>query len=142
MRSARQAVVASYVEHTTPGDVAKGATVRMYWLLDQADGKSPQALVETDGGMHIIDIHRFGPDITELDDQQEIWDGVVGRLVPTLKPFVDAASVDEDGVEPHTDLRRTGATTKRADRSESGGRGLSGGRTLGGPSKRRSRGDR
>lgn len=113
-----------------------------YWLLDQNDGESPIALVETDGGMHIIDVQRFGPGNAGLDEQQKIWDGVIGRIAPTLKPLVDASSLEEEGVEPHTDLVRGGGSTTRSSRQSTSDQGIGGGRTGGGPSKKRSRGDR
>ena len=113
-----------------------------YWLLDKNDGESPMALVETDGGMHIIDVQRFGPGNTGLDEQQKIWDSVIGRIAPTLKPLVDASSLEEEGVEPHADLERGGSSTPRSSRQSTSDQGIGGGRTGGGPSKNRSRGDR
>ena len=50
--------------------------MRKYWLLNQHGADGPTALVETDGSMHIARILRFGPDITELDDQQAIQERV------------------------------------------------------------------
>lgn len=119
----------------------------MYWLLDRHGGKGPTALVETDGGLHVIDVVRFGPSVTELDDQQKIWDEVIGRVAPTMKPLVDASSVDEEGVAPHPELRRgegdNARVRKRAGRSKTGRGGRAGvGRAGGGPSRTRSRGDR
>jgi len=113
-----------------------------YWLLDQDDGKTPIALVETDGGMHIIDVQRFGPGNTKLEDQQKIWDSVIGVIAPTLKPLVDASSLDEAGVEPHADLMRGEDRVNRSSRTNTVDQGIGGGRTGGGPSKKRSRGDR
>jgi hypothetical protein len=119
--------------------------VRRYWLMDQHGGDGPTALVETDGGLHIVDVLRFGPSITELDDQQRVWDQVIGRVAPTMKPLLDASAVDEDGVAPHPKLRRgnLGArgATSRTGRGN-GGRDPGGGRAGGGPTRRRSRGDR
>ena len=116
--------------------------MRKYWLLNQHDAEGPSALVETDGRMQVVRVLRFGPGITELDDQQKVWNQVIGRVAPTMKPCVDASSLDEEGVAPHADLwtggngaggtRRTG----RADASRSGGR------AGGDPRKQGSRGDR
>ena len=114
----------------------------LYWLLDQDDHKGATALVETDGSMHIIDVHRFGPGITDLDEQQAIWDDVIGRLAPTLKPFADAATIDEEGADPHPELQRRDGSPNRPGRRSTATQRLSGGRSVGGPSKRRSRGDR
>jgi hypothetical protein len=119
--------------------------VRKYWLLDQHGADGPTALVETDGSMHIVDVLRFGPGITELEDQQAVWDSVIGKVAPTMKPLVAASSIDVDDVEPHADLRRGGKSgappTGRADRQRSGQRGPSG-RVAGAPSRRGGRGDR
>lgn len=119
--------------------------MRRYWLLDQHGGDGPTALVETDGGLHIVDVLRFGPSITELADQQGVWDQVIGRVAPTMKPLVDASSLDEEGVAPHPKLRRGShggaGATNRAGRS--GGRRDPGvGRGGGGPIRKGSRGDR
>ncbi len=114
-----------------------------FWLMDQHGGKGPSALVEADGRLQIIDVLRFGPSVTELADQQRIWDDVIGRLAPTLKPFVPAASVEDEGVAPDPKLRRgEGGLAGRAGRG-SGGRGGTGpGRQGSGPSRMRSRGER
>ncbi len=119
--------------------------MRKYWLLDQHDSDGPTALVYTDGSMHIVDVLRFGPGITELGDQQVVWDSIIGKLAPTMKPLVDASSIEVEGVEPHEDLLR-GANggspqTSRADRRAAGQRGPSG-REAGGPSRKGGRGDR
>lgn len=115
----------------------------MYWLMDQHGHDGATALVETDGGMHIINVHRFGAGIADLDDQQRIWDATIGKLAPTLKPFVDASSVDEEGVEPHIDLQRGEPSGGRTGRQSAGQQGVGGGRSVaGGPSHKRSRGDR
>ena len=120
--------------------------MRKYWLLDRHDGSGPTALVETDGRMHIIDVLRFGPGITELEDQQQIWDQVIGRVAPTMKPFVDASSLDEEGIAPHPKLRRQGhggaSASSRSGRAGPGQRGVGIGRATGGPSRKGSRGDR
>ena len=117
-----------------------------YWLLDQHGGDGPTALVEADGSMHVIDVLRFGPGITELRDQQKIWDKVMGRIIPTMKPFAEAASVDEEGVAPLAKLRRDGqggARVAQTGTRPGGGQGGPGvGRGGGGPSRKRSRGDR
>lgn len=121
--------------------------MRKYWLLDQHGSDGPTALVETDGSMHIVDVLRFGPGITELDAQQAVWDSVIGKVAPTMKPLVEGSSIDvDDSVDPHADLRR-GAKggppqTNRADRRGKGQRGRSGGRVAGGPSRKGGRGDR
>jgi len=115
-----------------------------YWLSDQHGTDGLTALVETDGRMQVVSVARFGPGITELDDQQEIWDKVIGKVAPTLRPFVDASGVDEPGVEPHSDLRTgqfgAASTGNRVGRGDAGGRGP--GRGSGGPSRKGSRGDR
>ena len=109
--------------------------------MDQHGGDGPTALVEIDGRMRIADVVRFGPTTTKLDAQQAIWDQVIGRVLPTMKPFVDAASVDDEGVVPHADLRKDEAgVAKRAVRPGAGRRGA--GRTGGGQSHKGSRGDR
>ena len=117
-----------------------------YWLLDQHGGTGPTALVETDSRLHIIDVLRFGPAVTDLEDQQQIWDGVIGRVAPTMKPLVDASSLDEEGVPPHPELRRGGdgtTVTRRANRTEAGRPVQPGvGRAGGSPKRKRSRGDR
>ena len=119
--------------------------MRKFWLMDRHGADGPTALVETDGGLHVVDIVRFGPTITELDDQQKVWDEVIGRVAPTLKPCVNASTIDEPGVEPLAELRRgDGARSgpmSRADRRNTGTTG-SPGRRGGGPSRARSRGER
>ena len=120
--------------------------MRTYWLMDRKGHDGPTALVETDGGMHIVKVLGFGPGITDLDDQQEIVDEVVGHLAPVMKPIVAATSIEVEGVEPHADLRQGesgGAGGNRASRRDAGSsRGTGRGRTGGGPSKTTSRGDR
>ena len=120
--------------------------MRKYWLMDQHGGKGPTALVETDGRLHIIDVLRFGPSVTKLKDQQAVWDKVIDRVAPTMKPLVDAATVDEEGVEPHPKLRRGGGsgpgTRNRVGLNSSGGRDPGVGPGSGGPGRKRSRGDR
>ena len=115
-----------------------------YWLSDQHGTDGLTALVETDGRMHVVNVARFGPGITDLEDQQEVWDNVIGKVAPTLKPLVDASGIAEKGVEPHPDLRTGGGsragTSNRAGRGDAGGRGP--GRGGGGPSRKGSRGDR
>ncbi len=125
--------------------MGEGPTVRTYWLMDRSGHTGPTALVETDGGMHIVKVTRFGPGITDLDDQQQIVDEVVGHLAPVMKPIVVATSMDIEGVEPHADLRQGesgGTDGNRASRRDAGSRGTGRGRTGGGPSKKTSRGDR
>lgn len=114
--------------------------------MDQHGNSGPTALVETDGRLHIVDVLRFGPSITELEDQQKVWDQVIGRVAPTLKPLVDASSVEEEGVAPHPKLWRgdhgEGGAANRAGRRDGGRRNTAVGRSAGGPSRKRSRGDR
>jgi hypothetical protein len=113
--------------------------------MDRNDNEGPTALVETDGSMRIVKVTKFGPGITDLDDQQEILDDVVGQLAPVMKPMVAATSIDVEGVEPHPDLTQGesgGAGGNRASRRDAGSRGPSGGRTGGGSSQRTNRGDR
>jgi hypothetical protein len=114
--------------------------------LDQHGGEGPTALVETDGSLHIIGVLRFGPDIVELADQQRVWDQVIGRLAPAMKPFVNASELDEEGVEPHPKLQRDGdnrgGSPHRVDSGRGGRRGSRSGRAGTGSSSRRSRGDR
>ncbi len=118
--------------------------MRRYWLMDQHGGDGPTALVETDGRLRIVDVLRFGPSVTKLDDQQKIWDQVIGRVAPTLKPLIDASSIDEEGVEPDPKLLRgesgDGTGSNRAGRG--GGRRDPGVGRAGGPTRKRSRGDR
>ena len=119
--------------------------MRKFWLMDQHGKDGPTALVETNGKMQIVQILRFGPGITELDDQQAIYDEVIGKIAPTLKPLVDGSSITVDSVEPHGDLHaasKSGSKTNRADRRSAGQRGSSGGRTGDGPSRSGGRGDR
>lgn len=120
--------------------------MRRFWLMDQHGDEGPTALVETDGGLNIVDIVRFGPTVTELDDQQRVWDQVIGRVAPTLKPCVNESSIDEEGVAPLPDLRRgkrgDSGPTNRADRRSADRDRGSAGRRPGGPSRARSRGER
>jgi len=121
-------------------------TVRKFWLLDQHGDDGPTALVETDGRLLIVDVLRFGPSITELDDQQKVWDQVIGRVAPTMKPCVTASSIDEEGIAPLPDLRRgdpgAAGTVNRAGRRK--GTRVRGdvGRPGGGPRRTGSRGER
>ena len=120
--------------------------MRRYWLMDQHGGTGPTALVETDGSLHIIDVIRFGPTLTELDDQQKVFDDLIGRVAPTMKPLVDASSLKEEGVAPHPNLWRDDEGGRRAGSRSARGNGRRGnpatGFTGGGPSRKRSRGDR
>ncbi len=116
-----------------------------YWLLDQLDVSGPTALVETDGSLHILGVVRFGPGITKLADQQKIWNAVIGQVAPTLKPCVEASSIDEEGVAPHDDLvidSRGGASSIRRGRRGNGRQGFGADGPGGGSLYRRSRGDR
>jgi hypothetical protein len=119
--------------------------VRKYWLLNQHGRDGPTALVETDSSMHIVEVLRFGPGITELEDQQAVWDSIMGKVAPTMKPLVAASSIEVESVEPHTDLRRDAITgsaqTSRAFRPGTDKWGRSG-RVAGGPTRRGGRGDR
>ncbi|MGF1595672.1 MAG: hypothetical protein ACFCVK_01880 [Acidimicrobiales bacterium] len=117
-----------------------------FWLLDQHGDAGPTALVQTDGRLQIVDVLRFGPSVTTLDDQQEIWDKVIGRVAPTMKPVVNASSIDEKGVAPLAELRRdvvadTGTVNRAGRRGASRGKG-SAGRESSGPSRRGGRGER
>lgn len=117
-----------------------------FWLMDQHGGDGPTALVETDGRLQIVDVIRFGPSITELEDQQEVWDQVIGRVAPTMKPVVSASSIDEEGVAPHPELERDdrgdARSVSRASRRTGAQHRRTAGRTGGGPSRRGGRGDR
>ena len=117
-----------------------------FWLMDQHGGDGPTALVETDGRLQIVEVVRFGPSITGLDDQQEIWDRVIGRVAPTMKPVVRASSIDEQGVAPHPDLERDDGGDARSvnrARGPTGGKHQGAvGQVGGGPSRRGGRGDR
>ena len=103
-----------------------------YWLLDRHGAEGPSALVKTDGSMHVIEVLRFGPGVTELEDQQKIWDEVIGRVAPTLKPLVAARKLAERGVDLHVDLN-TGGSGRSAEggRAHSSNDGASAGRAAG-----------
>lgn len=117
-----------------------------FWLMNQHGDDGPTALVETDSRLQIIDVLRFGPSVTELEDQQDVWDKVVGRVAPTMKPVVKASSMDEKGIAPHPELRRgdqtTGESANRAGRRAAAGPQGSAGRASGGPARRGGRGER
>lgn len=117
--------------------------MRRYWLMDQHGGEGPTAMVQTDGSMRIVDVVRFGPGITTLEQQQEIWDRVIGQVAPTLKPLVDARSVEDKGIEPDEKLQRTeGGNKAGGNRPAASGRGLSAGRAAGSSTFKGRRGDR
>lgn len=120
--------------------------MRKFWLMDQHGGEGPTALVETDGRLNVVKVIRFGPSITELEDQQKIFDQVIGRVAPTMKPCIKASSVDEEGIAPHPDLQQAdntdGGSINRAGRRDNAGISGSAGRQGGGPSRNRSRGER
>ena len=120
--------------------------MRKFWLVDQHGADGPTALVETDGRMKIVKVLRFGPGITELEDQQAIYDRVVGKVAPTLKPLVDGGSLSVDDVAPHADLRESSTSgsgkANRADRRSAGGANAPGGQPSSGPSRSGGRGDR
>ncbi|NNC79417.1 MAG: hypothetical protein HKN94_04610 [Acidimicrobiales bacterium] len=95
--------------------------------MDRHGGDGPSILVETDGAMRIIDVLRFGPTVTELGDQQRIWDDVAGKIAPTMKPFIAENETNEEGVEVLDDLEHGDAAgTTRRGRSK-GNRGGAGG---------------
>ncbi len=120
--------------------------MRRFWLMDPDDHDRPMALVETDGSLHIIDVIRFGPSNIELDDQQVVWDLVIGRVAPTMTPALDASVIDEEGVAPHPDLRRgehgDPHAADRIGRGDRRRRGGAAGGARGGTNRTRSRGDR
>ena len=120
--------------------------MRRFWLMDPDDHDRALALVETDGSLHIVDVIRFGPSVSELDDQQEVWDRVVGRVAPTLPPALSESAIDEEGVAPHPDLRRgehgDPHATDRIGRGDRRRRGRAVGGAGGGTNRTRSRGDR
>ena len=100
-----------------------------YWMLDRHGGKGPSILVETDGAMRVIDVMRFGPKVTELADQQRIWDEVAGQIAPTMKPFVSEDELDEEGVDVHADLDHgDGHGTQSRGRRKGGRQGSGPGR--------------
>jgi hypothetical protein len=112
-----------------------------YWLMDRHEGEGPSALVETDGSMRIIDVLRFGPGITAVDAQQKVWDDVMGRVAPSMKPFANASTVKEEGVAPHDDLMRGDAdSTRRSGRGNGNRGGSAAGRSAGGAKRSGSRG--
>ena len=112
-----------------------------YWLLDRDGAKGPAILVESDGAMRVIDVLRFGPKVSKLEDQQKIWDDVVGRVVPTLKPFVSEAELEEEGQEVHADLEHRGSGgTKGRGRGKAGRKSSGGGRSGGGTKRTGGRG--
>lgn len=119
--------------------------MRTYWVMDRHGTDGPTALVEVDGRMKIVNITKFGPDLTELDAQQKVWDDVIGQVGPTLRPFVKASTVSEPGIDPHADLERTSArnsgSQKRGVRDDGAGGGSSD-IHAGGGTFRRSAGDR
>ena len=120
--------------------------MRRFWLMDPDDHGRPMALVETDGSLHIVDVIRFGPSHIELDDQQGVWDQVIGRVAPMMTPALDASEIDEEGVAPHPDLRRgehgDPHATDRIGRDDRRRRGRTVGGDHGGTNRTRSRGDR
>lgn len=120
--------------------------MRRFWLMDPDDHDRPMALVETDGSLHIVDVIRFGPSHIELDDQQRVWDHVIGRVAPTMTPALDASEIDEEGVAPHPDLRRgehgDPHAADRIGRGDRRRRGGAAGGARGGTNRTRSRGDR
>lgn len=120
--------------------------MRKFWLMDRHGSDGPTALVQTDGSLHIVDVLRFGPTLSQLEDQQRIWDEVIGRVAPTLKPCLSATDVDEVGVEPLPELQRhahgAGRGPSRAGRQDDPQAAGRAGRPAGGPSRSRPRGER
>lgn len=119
--------------------------MRKFWLLDQHGSDGPTALVSTDGGLRVVDIVRFGPSVTELVAQQKVWDDVIGKVAPTLKPFKKDSEVDEEGIAPLDELDRGDASPSGSNRgARRGGTRTKGAveRAGGGPSRNRSRGER
>ncbi len=120
--------------------------MRKFWILDQHDGDGPTALVQTDGRMRIVDVLQFGPGISSIDQQQELWDRLIGGLAPTMKPLVDAGSIRVEGEPVSSELKRRDTTDTRsktqAGPARSGSRGSQGGRAGGESNRRGSRGDR
>lgn len=120
--------------------------MRKFWLMDQHGSDGPTALVETDGRLHVVRVARFGPSITELEDQQRVWDQVIGRVAPTMKPCLKASAVDEKGIDPLPDLRTDdgsgGGSQNRAGRRADPGMSGSAGAQSRGPSRAKSRGER
>jgi hypothetical protein len=111
-----------------------------YWLLDRHGADGPSALVETDGSMRVVDVLRFGPDVTELEDQQKLLDDVMGRVAPTMKPLVPLAKLAEEGVDLHADLQHAGGGSNRTGRRKGGRQAAANGRAAGGPKRGRGRG--
>ena len=120
--------------------------MRTFWIMDTEDRDELLALVETDGSLHIVDVLRFGPSHTELDDQQAVVDLVMGRVAPTVARAVDASKIDEEGVAPHPDLRRgehgDPHETDHIGRGDRRRRGRTVGGDHGSTNRTRSRGDR
>lgn len=113
----------------------------MYWLLDRHGSKGPSVLVEADGAMRVIDVVRFGPKVSKLEDQQKVWDDVSGNLVPTMKPFVTESKLDEEGVEVHADLDHGGVGGARTrGRAKAGRKSAAGARVAGGTKRTGGRG--
>jgi hypothetical protein len=114
--------------------------------MDPEDHDRPMALVVTDGRLHIVDVLRFGPSITELDDQRAVWDLVIGRVAPTMTPAVDASTIDEEGIAPHPELGRGERgdphATDHIGRGDRRRRGRAANDVRGGSNRNRSRGDR
>ena len=126
--------------------------MRRHWLLNQhgvdgASSEGPTALIETDSAMRVVDVLRFGPGITELEDQQRIWDAIAGKVARGLKPIVPAKDIDVEGVLPDEGLQRSktvgGRAGRRAGQAATKGAGSAAtakGPT--GPSRKGGRGDR
>lgn len=112
-----------------------------YWLLDRHGADGPSALVETDGSMRVVDVVRFGPALTELEDQQKLLDEVIGKVAPTLKPMVPASKVTEEGLAPHAELQQAGGGGgNRSGRRSGGSQASSSGRAAGGAKRTGGRG--
>ena len=115
--------------------------MRTYWVLDKNNNDAPLALVEGNGRLQVVDIIRFGPALVELDAQQQVWDSLIGRLLPTLKPFVASDKINEAGVEPHPKLWRGSGSAQKSSRPHSGAAGPQG-RSGGASTPRMTQGDR
>lgn len=112
-----------------------------YWLLNRHGADGPSMLVETDGSMRVVDVVEFGTAVTELEDQQRLFDDVLGRVAPTLKPMVPAAEVSEPGITPHDDLQHGGGSaSNRTGRRGSGAQTGSSGQNAAGPKRTGGRG--
>ncbi len=111
-----------------------------YWLLDRYGFEGPTVLVETDGSMRVIDVLRFGTQVTELEQQQEIWDDVIDRVAPTMKPLVEASKISEAGIAAHSELQQNDSGAKVRARRTGGQESANSGRSGGGAKRTGGRG--